>query len=233
MTVAAGFAPEPDWDRFNTPTGRPYRDSLIERAGHRSARIWPDGDQPMWSPWPIVGYRLWISSFDGVYGATGFRWEQPRLSAECRRPKQPSRDSAPHLAVDAVCHGLCGINAYSDPDVLVERAQQTPMRRRLTSGLAPIGDPLPEGLYGAVSLSGRVVEHEDGYRAQHARVIGLVLPIDTTVWATTDLAAIELTFVKPGAVGFHGWRPQLLNSTEQVPHTVTNQLRRMSNATGT
>ena len=76
------------------------------------------------------------------------------------------------------------------------------MRRRLTGGLPPIGDPLPEGLYGAVSLSGRVVEHDDGYRAQHARVIGLVLPIDTTVWATIDPDAIERTFVEPGAVGF-------------------------------
>jgi hypothetical protein len=41
--------------------------------------------------------------------------------------------------------------------------------------IAP-GSPLLEpGAYGAVVLSGRVVEHEYGYRAARARAIGLVL----------------------------------------------------------
>lgn len=233
MTVAAAIAPEPNWDRFNTPTGLRYRDRLIERAGVRTSRVWDPQAEPLWSPTPIIGYRMWRMHPDGVVEATGYRWPTPSLSAVCRPRRSNLQPGAPHRRTDSACAGLCGINAYATPQALVKAAERTPTRQRLTSGLSPIGNPLPEGVYGTVALSGRVVEHEDGYRAEHAEVTCLVLPIGPSVWTTIDADAIKRAFEDPTYPGFHGWRPIRLASTDQVPETVENQLRRTNNATRT
>ncbi len=105
MTVAAAIAPEPNWDRFNTPTGLRYRDRLIERAGVRTSRVWDPQAEPMWSPTPIIGYRMWQMHPNGIVGATGYRWPTPSLSAVCRQRRSNPKPGAPHRRTDSACAG--------------------------------------------------------------------------------------------------------------------------------
>ena len=101
-----------------------------------------------WSPVPILGFRMWQLAADGVYGAVR-RWDGPRLEAVCRRgPGAPHEDEC-----------RCGIYAWSDvPGVWRARVP-----------------PLPIGVYGLVALSGKVIEHALGYRAQRAEVVAAAL----------------------------------------------------------
>ncbi len=113
--------------------------------------------KPMWSPIPVFGYRLWWVTPEGLQGATRFVWRLPHLSARCGRLAGTDDGEVPHT--DGRCgRPPCGIYALKDPATLVRFA-------------VPTSIDGPGVVIGLTALSGKVVEHDEGYRARHARVL--------------------------------------------------------------
>lgn len=135
-----------------------------------------------WSPGPVLGFRIWFADEEALHGAR-VAWPTPALAAFCER--RPSDDvEVPHT--DGRCGRLgCGIYATKDArPVIVEH--------------------IPPGAHGwaggLVELSGKVVEHDHGYRAAHARVVAVAaVGRHQSLW-TADPAEIEALFARPGAV---------------------------------
>jgi len=108
-----------------------------------------------WSPRPVLAFRMWEvrGRLQGALQA----WDRPVRVARCVSGRTERDDGeVPHT--DGRCgQPPCGIYAFREPAQL----------------LASFG--LPEGsrrrVYGLVALSGKVVEHERGYRGQRASVV--------------------------------------------------------------
>jgi hypothetical protein len=124
-----------------------------------------------WSPTPVLGYRLWLVSTTGFFGVRQ-RWTEPTLAARCLETK--TDDEVPHT--DGRCGPRgCGIYAAKDPRLLLDC---------FTIDVKP-PDLLGVGLVG---LSGKVVEHQHGYRAAHVTVLALALTQDGINPLLTDNA---------------------------------------------
>lgn len=109
-----------------------------------------------WSHTPVLGYRAWTVEGDGLHGAKT-RWTGRKLDAKCLAGG-PEID-VPH-AIGVCGSPPCGIYATKD---LKELA-------------AELGDHIYGYVaLGFVELSGKVVEHERGYRAAHAEVVALAV----------------------------------------------------------
>ncbi|MBV9682541.1 MAG: hypothetical protein JO046_12170 [Solirubrobacterales bacterium] len=101
---------------------------------------------------PLVGFRQWRlagSSLASVYD--GAPWPEGCLSARCDRGHAPAGVPAKDCS--------CGVYAYYDP-----------CPRTASAGTADL-------VGGAVVVWGRIEAHMYGLRAEHARVIGLELPL--------------------------------------------------------
>lgn len=148
------------------------RTALVDDVADRIRRRHNEG----WSPTPVTGYRVWAVGENRLQGATGHVWETPRLDAECGRART-NRD-LPHT--DSLCsrfgHG-CGIYAAKDPARLEE------------------GDSI--WVLGVVHLSGKVVEHELGYRAARAEVKAVAAQAEGRLLATCDPGQIDELFADP------------------------------------
>ena len=108
-----------------------------------------------WSPTPVLGYRIWAWGGGEMHGVRS-RWTTPTLRATCETTA--SGNEVPHT--DGRCGRLgCGIYA----------AKQS--QRLLTEFAPALGSSFAVGLIG---LSGKVVEHEHGYRGASAEVLALV-----------------------------------------------------------
>jgi hypothetical protein len=110
-----------------------------------------------WSPFPVLGYRLWVVDLDGFHGIRQ-TWHSPTFVAHCLTTNED--DGVPHT--DGRCgFPPCGIYA-------------TKSVRYLLTGELPdhTGRMIAVGL---VEMSGKVVEHVRGYRAARAAVVALVL----------------------------------------------------------
>jgi hypothetical protein len=120
--------------------------------------------QEGWTPDPVMGYRLWGWREGSVHGAWE-RWTEPRNVASCRT----GQGEVPHS--DGRCGRLgCGIYATKE---------LAPLLRNHTA-------PSDHGyLTGLVAMTGKVVEHERGYRAERAEVVAAVL-VDRGRVVTTD-----------------------------------------------
>jgi len=126
----------------------------------------------MWSPHPVIGFRYWKIDLDGLHGIRGHRWDGPVMRARCRpRRGAPAPGEIPHTAGECGWPP-CGIYALRDPRDLVTSYGRDSAWSRLVVPERPLLEP---GAFGAVSLTGRVVEHERGYRAAGAGAIGLVV----------------------------------------------------------
>jgi len=107
---------------------------------------------------PIVGWRQWNFMYphflanlgnDTIYGPREkieVRCEQYSTIGTLVLGKDPSEQQAPHLTC------TCGIYAYTEKPRLLREIGKT------NSGLRLV--------YGEINLWGKVIEHEDGYRAQ-------------------------------------------------------------------
>lgn len=84
-------------------------------------------------------------------------WEHPWRDARCVSGRREQDDGeVPHT--DGRCgHPPCGIYAYKEPADLLRAFELPRGSQRL--------------VYGLVELSGKVVEHERGYRGRHAAVV--------------------------------------------------------------
>jgi len=122
-----------------------------------------DWAAPHWSPIPIHGYRMWVRREGRLHGART-AWDGPSMEARCLGGSHPVQTvtGVPHTGGECGSPP-CGIYAMSDLDGML-------------TGLA-----LPGRVLGLVALSGKVVEHEHGYRAGAARVVAMAMLVDGTL----------------------------------------------------
>lgn len=125
-----------------------------------------------WRAWRIMIFLSldkpvsWRLAASGTHGIPKF-W-QPRVATDAVCGRFESTHDAPWPAC------TCGIHAYADREEAFEQFLYfTAVNGRQAVGWA----------FGRVSLWGRIVEHERGWRAEHA------YPYDLTVWAMPHVAA--------------------------------------------
>lgn len=130
---------------------------------------------------PVLGFRMWDLR-DRVYGA--FRpWERPQYEAVCLSPGTGTDYSeVPHS--DGRCGPPpCGLYCFKEPEQL----------------LAAFG--LPTGtarvVVGLVALSGKVVEHERGYRAKRVKVVAAAVVGAGRVVRFDGVERLEALFRRP------------------------------------
>ena len=108
-----------------------------------------------WSPSPMRGFRVWRIE-DGSVMGNQVQWAEPTLASVCLR--EVPGDDVPH-AVDRCGPPACGIYA-------VKHLEMFPYE--VAAGR------ISRSIVGVVAMSGKVVEHEQGYRAARARVVAVV-----------------------------------------------------------
>jgi hypothetical protein len=106
-----------------------------------------------WSPTPVLGFRIWFADDDGLHGAR-VTWTTPVMTAVCER-RPHDHVEVPHT--DGRC-GRLGCGVYATKKARPAVVEHVPPGTRGWVG-------------GLVEMSGKVVEHDEGYRAASARVI--------------------------------------------------------------
>ena len=113
----------------------------------------PEEPEPMWTTGPVIGWRRFAvypnsNEQDILVGPTGKPWQTSTLIARCLHESKTSRHVAPAWDCE------CGIYAMTYPP-----------------SMSTSFNVLAE-----VELSGRVIEHEYGYRAEKATILRLWSP---------------------------------------------------------
>jgi hypothetical protein len=152
----------------------------------------------MWSPTPVYGWRYWhptpnaqlavknpymytyndqtlwndsgyLLPFGFVWsGVAGHCWDSPEKTAACNFPicKTPFQEgNAPHP------NGTCGIYAY-----------KTSFTDGQVADIAKWHSGTGLALIGLVEMTGRIIEHEWGYRAEKVKCVAAFVP--TEPWVT-------------------------------------------------
>jgi hypothetical protein len=136
------------------------RPAAVRRAGatakpRSDRRHRPPPPPEFWSPRPVLGFRMW--EMRGRLHGAWRAWDRPVYRAQCVSGREEKDDGqVPHT--DGRCGTPpCGLYAFKEPEQL----------------LAAFG--LPAGsvrwVMGLVALTGKVVEHERGYRGQQGQVV--------------------------------------------------------------
>jgi hypothetical protein len=131
-----------------------------------------------WSPTPVLGYRVWQIANDKVTG-NQVHWDSSTLESMCLR-EIPGED-LPH-PVHRCGPPACGIYAVKDLEMF-------------PSGVAR--GEIHDTVVGVVAMHGKVVEHEDGYRAQCATAVAVSANDGKRRLMTTDPLEIESLFKDP------------------------------------
>jgi len=139
-----------------------------------------------WSPRPVVGYRTWQMIGDELHGAR-MPWSIPQQTARCLH-RWTSNRPVPHDAGDCGSPP-CGIYAVKDTRQVRGLIEPWFEQGSLTVAV------------GVVALSGRVIEHDHGYRAEHAEVAALSVisgakPGVSSIWVEGPIDLTEI-FVSP------------------------------------
>lgn len=160
-----------------------------------------------WSPWPVFGFRIWGVTNRGLVGMFE-RWKSPAKEARCSK-LAPNRD-VPHT--DGRCgEPRCGIYATRTPE------------------MAMGGIPSEGGwAIGLVALSGKVVEHERGYRAQRAQVRAIVVSHEGRVLAAEEPRLVDLAFRATVATTALLGRPAVEWPHERIAVTLRAAERRLT-----
>jgi len=128
---------------------------------------------PSWSPVPMLGFRVWELK-NGEFHGYRVRWEHRSLSAICAGGAD--NEDVPHT--DGQCADPpCGIYAAKHID-------------RLISAHPDVGSMA----VGLVAMSGKVVEHEQGWRAESVTVLALTFMRGDRIMRTADPDEIEFLF---------------------------------------
>jgi hypothetical protein len=133
-----------------------------------------------WSPTPVLGFRVWAvrAKLCGVQRA----WETPCYTAGCLDFGEVDDPEVPHT--DGRCRPPpCGLYAAKSSGVLVGEFGLPPAGRRWA--------------YGMVALTGKVVEHERGYRARHARAVAVAVVEGRRLIRVDGPSGIEELFADP------------------------------------
>ena len=126
-----------------------------------------------WSPAPILGYRLWAMRAGGLHGAR-VGWTTPEMAAVC----EGFDGEVPHS--DGTCGRLgCGIYATKSVGALLN-LHVVPGSHSYVAGV--------------VGLTGKVVEHERGYRGAAAKVDAVYAVWPDRTMATADAERIAALF---------------------------------------
>jgi hypothetical protein len=130
-------------------------------------------DGPSWSPDPIPGFSI-LEAVGGVLHDGDHAWTTPVL-----RPSCPSvGPNAPHER--AACAALaCGVLAWKSIDKLPEIGG---------AGLRAVAE---------VAMSGRVIEHTDGYRAEVGEIVSVVAFDDTRWFRSRYVGQIDWFVAQP------------------------------------
>lgn len=160
-----------------------------------------------WSPWPVYGFRMWGVTSGGLVGALE-PWATPTMEARCT--KLPGNPDVPHT-VERCGEPRCGIYAARHPAPLVER-------RAGEGGWA----------IGVVALTGKVVEHERGYRAQRAQTRAIVVHHGGRVLSAEEPRMIELAFAATVAATALLGDPESEWPTERTITTLRAAERRLT-----
>jgi hypothetical protein len=142
---------------------------------------------PTWTPVPVIGYRVWTIAADRLRGARAV-WDRPEMTAQCRPVPGAigEVDGVPHS--DGRCGRLgCGVYAVKEPSQVGRPHARIPAESR------------PGLVAGAVALTGKVVEHEHGYRAEHAVVVAAGALWRGTVVFGVSRRWLERLFASPVA----------------------------------
>ncbi len=160
---------------------RAAKAAKARRAAPRRPRL-PLAPLPeFWSPRPVLGFRLWEmrGRLQGAWQA----WDHPFREARCVSGRTESDDGeVPHT--DGRCgYPPCGIYAFKEAADLVTAFDLPGGRRHL--------------VYGLVELSGKVVEHERGYRGRRASVVAAAVLGGGRLVRVEGSARLEALFTAP------------------------------------
>lgn len=147
---------------------------LIEEILHQ-VRI--DYDE-RWTPAPIKGFRMWQITETGLQGVKT-RWTSPVMDARCLQ-RVPGQD-VPHSL------GQCG-----PPACGIYTTKRLDLFPRSATGHLDRGQAL-----GVVAMTGKVVEHTDGYRGAHATVVAIAARLNGRWLATDDSRLVHDLFTDP------------------------------------
>ncbi len=147
---------------------------------------------------PIRAWRLWKIEPDGTLCSPqqDLRWRKGWQTASCAGWRVTHGGRQPHQAPADCCH--CGFYGLNEPHLAVSRgwmAAATAVLWRMswtcrgcTTARACRGcttavgtnwmNRLPDLVLGVAEFAGRCVEHQQGWRAQRARIAGLVVDPD-------------------------------------------------------
>ncbi len=134
-----------------------------------------------WSPTAVLGYRLWAVGPEALHGVK-MAWHGRKMTATCLTTA--NRDEIPHS--DGRCGRLgCGVYAAKTVD---------PLYREFD--IARIGDVA----LGLVALTGKVVEHDAGYRGAEAEVVALSASLGNHILLSADPEKIDAVFADPNII---------------------------------
>lgn len=174
-------------------------EDAIERTRREQAEAW--------SPSPILGYRLWWIE-DGELCGIKMPWKERTLAATCLR--RGDLGEIPHS--DGSCGRLgCGVYAAKTVD---------PLYREFNVW------SLDDFAIGLVALTGKVVEHDEGYRAAEATVVALGARLDSRVLMTNVPEMIEDVFVDPLMIRLGSRAESRKHSLIEIESYVTEEARR-------
>ena len=131
-----------------------------------------------WSPTPVIGFRVWRIEDNQVKG-NQLPWLTPRMVSRCLR-EIPGED-LPH-PVDRCGPPACGIYAVKTLAVFPSDVASGEIRRSVV---------------GLVAMSGKVIEHDEGYRAYSANAIALSANDGARRLLTADRDLVEKLFENP------------------------------------
>jgi hypothetical protein len=142
----------------------------------------PDGIEP------IVGYRVWI------YALHGSRAELHPTRSFGRASGPSPWDGAESGWVFASCAadpvGLEHVPGWSCTCGFYATKSLVPFPKGLLAMDPPCEDGVERGwIFGRVELAGKIIEHDDGYRAQRARIAELN-PVEGDERSSSHIAAL-------------------------------------------
>jgi hypothetical protein len=155
------------------------REAAVEAMLRDALDRWERMVLHAWSPVPVLGYRLWTIKPDGLHGAR-MVWTSRSLTARCAASLTSAR--VPHS--DGRCGRLgCGVYATKRVEPLIHLTRTAK----------------PQVVVGVASLTGKVVEHDEGYRGEHAELVAAAALMGTRYLETRSTTVIDELCRAPAA----------------------------------
>jgi hypothetical protein len=171
-------------------------EDILDKVRHERAE--------RWSPVAVRGFRVWRLSDDEVLG-NQVRWATPALESQCLR--QIPGEDLPHG--ESRCGPpACGIYAVKQLDWFPADVAAVAMNNSVV---------------GVVALTGKVIEHSQGYRAARARVIAVAARSQGRRLMTDEQELIEALFAKPALTLAHHGTSEAIESHEIREFLETSQ----------